>query len=207
LIDPAIITDTDGSGFVPSDASLQINEAGVGFATANLPSPPIPGGVVFQVVGNNVDPRVSIPANLHVAVDGTLRVPVNIDNPHPAGSTGLIEAHLALTYDPEQFAVSMGDVHLGSILAASGDWSLAATVNALTGEIAIALSSSSPITSSAGGSLVIIDFHAISSAASVSSIALVSSINRSGQQVIRTELEDAQGAFTLSPAPDDRLDP
>ncbi len=206
LIDPVIIADTDGAGFVPADASLQVNEAGVGFMTANLASPPIPGGVVFQVIGNGVDPRVSIPANLQVAAGGTLMVPVNIDNPHPVGSTGLIEAHLALTFDPGQFTISVGDVHLGSVLAAGSGWSLAATVNPVMGEIAIALSCSSPITSSSGGSLVIIDFHSITSAASVSSIALVSSINPSGQQMIRTELEDAQGTFTLS-GPGDGFDP
>jgi hypothetical protein len=48
LVDPAIVADTDGSGFIPADAALQVNEAGVGFPTANLPNPPIPSGVVFQ---------------------------------------------------------------------------------------------------------------------------------------------------------------
>jgi beta-glucanase (GH16 family) len=48
LVDPVIVADTDGSGFVPADAALQVNEASVGLPTANLPIPPIPGGVVFQ---------------------------------------------------------------------------------------------------------------------------------------------------------------
>ena len=42
----------------------------------------------------------------------------------PAGSTGLTEAHLALTYDPSVFTVSARDVHLGSVLAAGSGWSV-----------------------------------------------------------------------------------
>jgi beta-glucanase (GH16 family) len=47
-IDPVIVADTDGAGFIPADAALQANEASVGLPTANLPIPPIPSGVVFQ---------------------------------------------------------------------------------------------------------------------------------------------------------------
>jgi hypothetical protein len=60
LVDPVIVADTDGSGFIPADAALQINEAGVGVATANLPNPPIPTGTVWIPVGNNVDPTLSL---------------------------------------------------------------------------------------------------------------------------------------------------
>jgi uncharacterized repeat protein (TIGR03803 family) len=48
LVDPVIVADIDGSGFIPADAALQVNEAGVGVPTANLPVPPIPSGVVFH---------------------------------------------------------------------------------------------------------------------------------------------------------------
>jgi hypothetical protein len=43
-----IVADTDGAGFIPADAALQVNEAGVGVPTANLANPPIPAGVHFQ---------------------------------------------------------------------------------------------------------------------------------------------------------------
>jgi fibronectin type 3 domain-containing protein len=201
LVDPIIVADTDGSGFIPADAALQVNEAGVGAATANLANPPIPSGVVFQPVANNVDPTVSIPVGLQVGSDGVLAVPVNIDDPHPEGSTGLIEAHLAVTYDPHQFTVTAADIHLGTVLTASSGWSVTPTINSLTGEIAIALSSTTPITSVQGGSLVTIDFHSVGQRASPSSIALVATVNPTGTQTVRTELEDAQGTFTLSPAP------
>src|SRR5205807_2431786 len=100
LVDPVIVADPDGSGFVPADAALQANEAGVGFPAPNLTSPPIPAGVHFRAIANNVDPTLSIPADLQPGPDGTLTVPVNIDDAHPAGSSGLIRAQLALTYDP-----------------------------------------------------------------------------------------------------------
>jgi len=86
---------------------------------------------------------------------------VNIDDAHPEGSTVLIRANLALTYDPRLFTVSTGDVRLGSVLSAGSGWTLDPTINPVTGEIAIALSSTMPISSAIGGSLVTIDFHQI----------------------------------------------
>ncbi len=72
LVDPVIVADTDGSGFIPADAALQVNEAGVGFKTANLGNPPVPPGVHFQAIAKNVDPTPSIPANSRVAADARL---------------------------------------------------------------------------------------------------------------------------------------
>jgi hypothetical protein len=34
LVDPVIVGDTDGSGFIPADAALQVNEAGAGVPAA-----------------------------------------------------------------------------------------------------------------------------------------------------------------------------
>ena len=48
FVDPVIEADTNSNGFIPADAALQANEAGVGFPTANLSIPPIPSGVNFQ---------------------------------------------------------------------------------------------------------------------------------------------------------------
>jgi autotransporter-associated beta strand protein len=199
LVDPTIVGDTDGSGFIPADAALQVNEAGVGFPTANLPVPPIPSGVNFVTVANNVDPSVTLPRQLFIGPDGTVTVPVNLVDAHPAGSTGLIEAHLALTYDPNTFAVSAADVHLGSLLV-GGAWTVLPTIDPTTGQIGIALSSSTPITAAVGGSLVTIDFHRVGPISQASAIALMGSVNPNGQ-LVRTELEDAQGTFTLTPAP------
>jgi uncharacterized repeat protein (TIGR03803 family) len=61
LVDPTIVADTDGSGFIPSDAALQVNEATVALPAPNLPVPPIPSGVVFQIAAastvQNIRPR------------------------------------------------------------------------------------------------------------------------------------------------------
>jgi streptogramin lyase len=60
LVAPVIVADTDGTGFIPADAALQVNEAGVGFPTSNLA--PIPSGVVFSA--SNVDQARSIASAL-----------------------------------------------------------------------------------------------------------------------------------------------
>jgi hypothetical protein len=208
LVDPVIVADTDGSGFIPADAALQVNEAGVNVPSANLPSPPIPDGVVFQPVGNNVDPTLSLEVGgggRGTGDGGVVTATVGIDDAHPAGSTGLVEAHLALTYDPRQFTVSAADVHAGSVLA-GGEWSIVPTIDPATGQIGIALSGSTPVASTLGGSLVTIDFHQVAGRiANPSSIALAASVNPNGQ-FFATELEDAQGTFTLTPAPSNRAD-
>src|SRR5207237_184612 len=92
-----------------------------------------------------------------------------------------------------------------SLLAANSGWTVTPTINATTGQIAIALSSTTPIINTLGGSLVTIDFHQLGEPSDLSpgttSIGLVGSINPTGQQVVLTELEDAQGMFTLTPSP------
>jgi Putative Ig domain/Bacterial Ig-like domain (group 3) len=196
LVDPTVVADTDGSGFIPSDAALQANEAGVGFPTANLANPPIPPGANVTAVANNVDPTLSVDRGPWTVDRSTVTVAVNLDDAHPAGSTGLVRGQLALTYDPRQLSVSAADIHLGSLLAGGG-WSLVPSIDPATGQIAIALSSGTPITSTQGGSLVTIDFHTVGGNSNPSSIALVSSVTPNGQPVT-TELEDAQGTFTLS---------
>jgi hypothetical protein len=208
LVDPVIVADTDGSGFIPPDAPLQVNEAGIGFATANLPNPPIPSGTVFVPIANNIDPTLSLGVRGQGpgVSDGILTATVNIDDADPAGSTGLTRAHLALSYDPRQFSVSAADVHPGSLLS-GGNWSVMPIIDPASGQIGIALSSSTPISSISGsGSLVTIDFHPIGTISGPAPFELVASADPNDQYVT-TELEDAQGTFTLSPAPTNGFDP
>jgi hypothetical protein len=125
---------------------------------------------------------------------------VNIDDAHPAGSTGLIKAQLALTYDPSQFTVSAADIHLGGVPALGRGWSLSVIVDQTTGQIAITLTSSTPIAQPSGGSLVTIDVHPKDAAvAGAAPVQLVSSVAPFGQD-FDTYLADAQGSFTLTPA-------
>ena len=58
LVDPVIVADTDGAGFIPADAALQANEAGVGLPTHNLSLPPVPPNVNF--VQTSVAPALSL---------------------------------------------------------------------------------------------------------------------------------------------------
>jgi len=135
---------------------------------------------------------------------------------------------LALTYDPGQFSVSTADIHLGSVLTAGSGWSIVPTIDPVTGQIAIALSSTTPISRSVGGSLVTIDFHQVTGEpggvsprstgvgsdqplptpdpSPLTPFRLVASVNPNGQYA-RTELEDAQGTFTLTPEPSNSFDP
>jgi hypothetical protein len=201
LVDPVIVADTDGSGFIPADAALQINEVGVGFPATTVPPPPTP--VNTTPIGNNVDPMLTLPSNLHSA-NGVVSVPVNLDETRPAGSTGLTAADLALTYNPSLFTVSASDIHAGSVLG--NGWTIVPTIDQATGQIGIALSSDTPILQNLGGSLVTIDFHQIGTGAATASIELAASVNLNGQ-VFTTMLQDAVGQFTLTPAPTNSFNP
>ena len=44
--------------------------------------------------------QTPLKVDVSVGPDGTLTVSVNIDDPRPAGSTGMTQALLGLTYDP-----------------------------------------------------------------------------------------------------------
>ena len=148
------------------------------------------------------DPTVSIPTNLQVTAGGTVVVPVNIDDPRPAGSSGMTQAELALTYDPSVFSVTAADVQLGTVPAAGSGWTLTSEINPVTGEIAILLESLTPISSAAGGSLVSIDFHVRPGAsAGATPINLVAAVNPTGNDAVWTRVFDSQQEFTLSPAP------
>jgi hypothetical protein len=67
LVDPVIVADTDGAGFIPADAALQATEAGVGNPTANLSMPPIPSDVVFQAVAAHTTKRASLPIEINTS--------------------------------------------------------------------------------------------------------------------------------------------
>src|SRR5262249_1465798 len=88
-------------------------------------------------------------------------VSVMLDDPHPAGSAGMIAAPLALTYDPSILSISANDITLGSILGLGTDWQLSSEVDVFKGQIGITLYSdtATPITSTDGGGLVNIAFH------------------------------------------------
>src|SRR5262249_54272728 len=96
LLDPAIV-----GAFVPGHTiSVDGSDVASLFSKAALLSVPtlpnIPANATVSVSG--ADPTVSL-AGAVQATNGIVAVPVMLDHPRPDGSTGMVEAHLALTYD------------------------------------------------------------------------------------------------------------
>jgi murein DD-endopeptidase MepM/ murein hydrolase activator NlpD len=196
--DPAILADLSGNGLVQSSDGALLNNFLGGTTVAQVPT--YPGAP--SNLPSGPDPTVSIPTDLRVAPGGVVTVPVNIDDPRPAGSTGMTQTLLAITYDPTVFSVTAADIRLGSVPAAGTGWSLQARVDAATGQIGIVLFSATPISASVGGSLVTIDFHVQPGApAGPTSVNLAGTVNPDGRGVIATAVDDNQGALTLHPAP------
>jgi hypothetical protein len=138
---------------------------------------------------------------LRAAPGETVIVPVNIDTARPEDSTGMLEAVLALRFDPQVFTVSAADVHLGSLPTAGSGWRLISAVNSQTGEIGIDLFSATPISTRAGGSLVTVTLHVRDTAPPGTTVLnLVPEVNPNGQRMFRTAAADAQGTFVLHPA-------
>ena len=146
----------------------------------------------------NVTPRLSIPTNLSGVPGGAVVVPVNIDNPDPAGSGGLSAATLAIDFNSSVATVSSSDVQPGTV---TGGWTVTAAVNRATGEIGIDLTSNTSVTSTVGGSLVNITFHIHTTAlAGVFPINLVAS-NAPVGNAVSTQLDGASGQLQLRPNP------
>jgi hypothetical protein len=203
LADPAIVGDLNGNSFTDSSDVTLINRSLAGLTVAQLP--PIPTGLTISPSGP--DPTLSLPTDLQAAVGETVIVPVYLDTARPEGSTGLMEAVLALRYDPKVFTVSAQDVQLGSLPASGSGWRLQAVINAQTGEIGVDLYSAKPIVSAGGGSLVTLTLHVLANTpAGESSINLVRSVNPTGQRQYVTTASDAAGPYILHPAVTDSTD-
>jgi hypothetical protein len=148
--------------------------------------------------------RSSFPS-LPVSSSLTLSVSVLLDDPRPAGSNGMTEAVLALTYDPALLSVSAADVALGSIPSLGIGWKMETFIDPNMGRIAVVLYSTTPIEAKSSGSLVTIASHvrseasgAVSRTSAEASVRLVSSVVIDGVQ-FSTQVDDSQGAFVLSP--------
>src|SRR4029077_18714085 len=102
LVDPAVVGDVELNYSV--DAGDVSDLASFTVRPSVLAIPSIPAGLAITPAGP--DPTLSLGAPSDVgrisnpSYSGTISVPVLLDQPHPAGSTGMTEAILALTYDP-----------------------------------------------------------------------------------------------------------
>jgi hypothetical protein len=207
LLDPAIIGDIAG------DISVDAGDVSTLAAyVAQLPTPTIPTlptGLTITPAGP--DPTLSLnetgavrPRALH-GNGGVVNVSVQLDQPHPADSTGMTEAILALKYDPSVLSVSSSDITLGSIPGLGTGWQFTSVIDQSTGQIAITLYSTTPINVNSAGSLVNIAFHLEPALDAVrfaqvplGSVQLISSVTVKGEQFV-TQVDDAQGQYVLSP--------
>ncbi len=197
LLDPTIIGDVSnsGNGAVDSADVTLMNRQLAGIATPQIPQPP--SGLTIPASGP--DPILTVPTKVTATRGSTVTVAVNIDAARPAGSSGLMEATLALRYNPQLFSVTAADIKLGTVPSAGSGWQLGVAVNSETGEIGITLFSTTPIQSTAGGSLVTITLQIIGStsgaAISMTPLSLVDQVDPTGLRVYQTGLADSQGAM------------
>jgi hypothetical protein len=190
LLDPAIIGD------VANDISVDAGDVSTLAAyVSGLPTPVIPtlpSGVTITPVGP--DPTLSL--NGGRVDNGVLNVSVLLDHPHPAGSSGMIEAILALRYDPSALSVSAADISLGTVPGAG--WQLSAVVDAARGQIGIEIFGAQPITATQAGSLVNITFHVRPGVVlSPTTVQLADEVSPNGQRFV-TQVDDEVGQYVLS---------
>jgi hypothetical protein len=203
LADPRLLGDVNGDATIKAGSSGLVTRYGNSLTTPQIPWT---GNPEYSLSGS--DPTVSIPSTLAVGGDGSVTVPVNIDDPHPAGSEGMVSATLAVSYDPAVWSVSTSDIRLGSVPESGSGWTLQSVVDPAAGQIGVTIWSVTPITSSTAGSLVTIVFHRSDLAATgTTTIDLVPSVDPDGSGMIYTQVADAQGPLTLTPAPTDGYDP
>jgi hypothetical protein len=114
LVDPVIVADTDGAGYIPADAALQINEAGVGFTTANLANPPIPPGVQFLVSAQ------AMHASLRVAAAGTVTSAPSTSS-HVSSMTAPNTGPAWAATKPPQTSLAVGPAALDAFFSLQAD--------------------------------------------------------------------------------------
>ena len=193
-LDPAIIGDPIDTGNTNSSDVTLMNRLLAGIATPQIPQPP--SGLIIPPTGP--DPTLSLPPVLTANPGGTVTVPVNIDTARPAGSSGLMEATLALCYNPQLFSVTTADIKLGTVPNGGSGWQLGVAINPGTGDIGITLFSTTPIQNTAGGSLVTITLHVQGTPeVGQAALALVDEVNPTGLRSYQTGLADSQGALVM----------
>jgi hypothetical protein len=147
-------------------------------------------------VNLNVTPRLSIPTNLFGSAGHTVVVPVNIDNPNPAGSGGLAAAVIAIDYDPNVFSVGDADLHTGTLTAG---WTLVPNINAVTGQIAVFIGSNVPLTSTAPGSVLLLTMHIKSGTPLGATPINLAATNSPSGNTVTTRLSALNGDLPLRP--------
>jgi hypothetical protein len=200
-LDPAIIGDVSLQGRVSSADAGALFQLAAGTGRATIPYVPLG----LPVTPTGPDPTLEVVGGQYSADSGTLTVGVDIDTARPQGSTGMVDAMLALSFNPAVFDVSASDIQLGTVPASGSGWQLSTQVNSQTGLVGIEISSATPIQSSAGGSLVTIAMHVrsdlpanapdVTDGSPLTILSIADPL--SGLRAFQTQVSDSQGAFVL----------
>ena len=168
LLDPVIVGDVAGDHQIDAGDVSLLDAYVVQLQPPQIPVPPGLSGISSP---NAADPTLSLVSGEELMVSGgnnsplttnpsqDIVVSVQLDQPHPAGSTGLTSAILALKYDPSVLSVTPADITLGTIPSMGAGWQIYSIIDPNSGQIAIFIYSSTPITDNLAGSLVNIAFH------------------------------------------------
>ncbi len=110
-LDPAIIGDVSSAGNINSSDVTLMNRLLAGITAPQVPLPPT--GLIIPPTGP--DPTLSLGSDVPTTTGGAVTVPVNIDTARPAGSSGIMEATLALRYNPQLYSLTAADIKLGTV--------------------------------------------------------------------------------------------
>ncbi len=205
LLDPVIVGDPASDLQVDAGDVSLIDAFIVKLHPTQLPAPPGLAGITSP---NAPDPTLSLQKDVggRMKADSSnvadASVSINLDEPHPAGSTGMTQAILTLTYDPKALRITPADITLGSIPSQGSGWQLTSLIDQASGQIVVFLYSTTPIAVNQAGSLINIAYQIVPGAtASNTSMNLVTSASPFGMQY-STVVADAQGAMILSPGLD-----
>ncbi len=212
LLDPVIVGDPASDLQVDAGDVSLLDAYIVQLHPTQLPVPPGLSGITSP---NAPDPTLSLQKDeggrmkdeSNIVSDSSFILhpssfSINLDDPRPAGSTGMTQAILTLTYDPKVLNITPADITLGSIPSQGTGWQLSSIVDQASGQIVIFLYSSTPIAVNQAGSLVNVAYHVVPGAMAFSTtINLVNSASPFGMPY-STAVADAQGAMILSPGLD-----
>ena len=124
-------------------------------------------------------------------------MPVNLDDPNPAGSGGIIGASLAINYDPA--VLTFDSVQAGAAYPVAGGWALASTDNQPSGLLGISLvnQGGTPNTSTVGGNLALITFTVNANAPVGQSLINIVPSNTPGSLTVNTGLTAKNAGYSM----------
>ncbi len=192
LVDPVIIGDLNNDSLVDASDVTLLDSVLSGTPRAQIPNMP----ATTPVTPTGASVQLSIPTNLTASPGGTVVVPVNINNPDPAGSGGLAGIALAIDFDPTVLTVASNGITPGTLTS-----NLSVTANVGSGQLGIVINSATPITGTTGGSIVLITFTVNAGAAGGTTAINLAATNVPSTSTVTTRLDSLTAQIPLAPLP------